>query len=181
MNIYDFEMMSRSGVETSLEEFKGKVILIINTATECGFTPQYDNLQDMFEKYEDDDFMILDFPCNQFANQAPGTDEEIASFCDARFGIKFPIFSKINVNGENASPLFTYLKEQQGFKGFDLQTEQGAFMDQMLKKMDPNYTSNSDIKWNFTKFLVDRDGNVVNRFEPTEDMMDVEQRIRDLL
>lgn len=181
MNIFDFKVMSRSGVETSLEEYKGKVILIINSATECGFTPQYDDLQDMYEKYGDDDFIILDFPCNQFANQAPGTDEEIASFCDARFGIKFPIFSKINVNGDDASPLFTYLKGEQGFKGFDLLTEQGAFMDQILKKIDPDYASNSDIKWNFTKFLIDREGKVVNRFEPTEDMMDVEQRVRDLL
>lgn len=181
MSIFDFQVINRNGLETSLEEYRGKVILIMNSATECGFTPQYDKLQDMYEKYGEEDFVILDFPCNQFGNQAPGTDEEIASFCDARFGITFPIFSKINVNGENASPLFTYLKEKQGFRGFDLQEEQGAFMDQMLKKMDPDYASKSDIKWNFTKFLIDREGTVVNRFEPTEDMLDVDQRIRDLL
>ena len=181
MSIFDFKVMNRNGLETSLEEYRGKVILIINSATECGFTPQYDKLQDMYEKYGEEDFVILDFPCNQFGNQAPGTDEEIASFCDARFGITFPIFSKINVNGKNAFPLFTYLKEQQGFRGFDLQEEQGAFMDQMLKKLDPDYASKSDIKWNFTKFLIDREGAVVNRFEPTEDMLDVDQKIRDLL
>lgn len=181
MSIYNIKVEDKYGNETTLEEYKGKVLLIINSATECGFTPQYDDLQDLYEKYQDQGFEILDFPCNQFGNQAPGTIEEIATFCDSRFGIRFPMFAKIDVNGENASPLFTYLKEKQGFKGFDLSNERAARIDDMVKKLHPDYASTSDIKWNFTKFLVDRYGKVVNRFEPTEDMGYVEEKIKELL
>ncbi len=181
MSIFDFQVEDLKGEVKTLEEYKGKVLLIVNSATECGFTPQYDDLQDLYEKYQTQGFEILDFPCNQFGNQAPGTLEEIAAFCDSRFGIRFPMFSKTEVNGDHALPLYTYLKEQQGFKGFDLSNERAMRMDQMLIKIDPNYASNSDIKWNFTKFLVDREGNVVNRFEPTEDMSYVEDKVRELL
>ncbi len=131
------------GNDVSLSQYDGKVLLIVNTATGCGFTPQYDGLQDLYEKYQDKGFVILDFPCNQFANQAPGSNEEIASFCTGRFGITFPQFSKIDVNGENEAPLYTWLKAQKG----------GVL--------------GSRIKWNFTKFLVDRNGNVIERFAPT--------------
>ena len=141
--IYDFTVKDNKGNDVSLSEYKGKVLLIVNTATGCGFTPQYDGLQDLYEKYQEKGFEILDFPCNQFANQAPGTEEEIASFCQARFGITFRHFAKIDVNGKNQAPLYEYLKSQQ----------KGAL--------------GSNIKWNFTKFLVDRDGNVVARFAPT--------------
>ncbi len=181
MNIFNIKVEDGYGIEKTLEEYKGKVLLIMNSATECGFTPQYDAIQDMYEKYANEGFVILDFPCNQFGNQAPGSYKEIATFCDSRYGITFPIYSKVEVNGEGASELFSYLKEQQGFKGFDLETEQGVMMDNLLKGMDPEYASNNDIKWNFTKFLVDRDGNVVERFEPTEDMGVVEDRVRELL
>ena len=143
MSIYDFTVKDMQGNDVSLSQYQGKVLLIVNTATGCGFTPQYDGLQDLYEKYQDKGFEILDFPCNQFANQAPGSDEEIASFCTGRFGITFPQFSKIDVNGANEAPLYTWLKAQKG----------GVL--------------GSRIKWNFTKFLVDRNGNVIERFAPT--------------
>ncbi len=142
MSIYDYSVKNAEG-QVSLEDYKGKVLLIVNTATGCGFTPQYEGLENLYEKYKDQGFEILDFPCNQFANQAPGTDEEITSFCTMKYGVSFPQFSKIDVNGENEDPLYTYLKSSKsGLLG---------------KK----------IKWNFTKFLIDQKGNVVGRFAPT--------------
>lgn len=181
MNIYDFAMEDVNGNEVSLKDYAGKVILVINSATECGFTPQYDSLQDLFEKYENEGFIILDFPCNQFGHQAPGTNEEIASFCDSRYGITFPIFSKIEVNGTGEAPLYTYLKSQKGFAGFDAEHPLTPMLESILERTDKDYAVKSDIKWNFTKFLIDRNGNVVERFEPTADMEIVEKRIKDLL
>ncbi|OYP47867.1 glutathione peroxidase [Lachnotalea glycerini] len=181
MGIYDFNVLKADGEEISLTEYKNKVILIINSATECGFTPQYDALQDLYEKYSKENFIILDFPCNQFGNQAPGTNAEIASFCDTKFGIKFPIFSKIDVNGDNASPLYQYLKSVKGFKGFDAEHPLAALLESMLGRENPNFAKEPDIKWNFTKFLIDRNGNVVERFEPTTDLGVVEDKIRELL
>ena len=143
MSIYDFSVKTRLGKEISLKDYEGKVLLIVNTATGCGFTPQYTGLQELYNKYKDKGFEILDFPCNQFANQAPGSDDEIHTFCTGRFGITFPQFGKIDVNGKNEDPLYTYLKKQKG--GF----------------------CNSKIKWNFTKFLVGKDGTVLKRFAPT--------------
>ena len=143
MNIYDFSVKTRLGKEISLKDYEGKVLLIVNTATGCGFTPQYTGLQELYNKYKDNGFEILDFPCNQFANQAPGTDDEIHTFCTGRFGITFPQFGKIDVNGKNEDPLYTYLKKQKG--GF----------------------CTSKIKWNFTKFLIGKDGTVLKRFGPT--------------
>lgn len=179
MSIYDFKVTNRNGDIVSLVEFKGKVLLIINSATECGFTPQYDKLQDLYEKYANEDFVILDFPCNQFGNQAPGSDEEIASFCDSRYGITFPIFSKIEVNGENAEPLFLYLVEQKGFQGFDPEHPLAAILKSMIERNNPDGLNTPDIKWNFTKFLIDRQGKVVERFEPTTDMDVVEVKVRE--
>ena len=181
MSIYDFEVRTVEGNKISLEEFKGKVLLIINSATQCGFTPQYDSLQDMYEKYAKEGFVILDFPCNQFGNQAPGSDEEIASFCDAKFGVTFPQFSKIDVNGENAIPLYQYLVKQKGFEGFNPDNEMTSILDGVIKRTNPNYKNEPDIKWNFTKFLIDRDGTVRERFEPTEFMDVVEDKVRELL
>lgn len=181
MSIYDFEVRTVEGNKISLGEFRGKVLLIVNSATQCGFTPQYDKLQDMYEKYAKEGFVILDFPCNQFGKQAPGSDEEIVSFCDARFGITFPQFSKIDVNGENAIPLYQYLVKEKGFKGFDPEEEMTSVLEGVLRKINPNYVNEPDIKWNFTKFLVDRDGNVVERFEPMEHMDVVEDKMRELL
>ena len=157
MSIYDFKALSYKGEEVSLSEFKGKVLLIVNTATKCGFTPQYDELEALYAKYKDQGFVILDFPCNQFFHQAPGTDEEIHNACVLRFNIAFPQFAKIDVNGEKEHPLYTYLKA-------NCQVNTG-------KK----------IKWNFTKFLVDKEGNIVNRFEPTAKPTDFEEDIKKLL
>ncbi len=181
MNIYDFKAKNKHGEEVALSEFEGKVLLIINSATQCGFTPQYDTLQDLYEKYSDEGLVVLDFPCNQFHNQAPGTDDEIYSFCESNYGVKFPIFSKIEVNGENAHPIFKYLVSEKGFAGFDEANKLTPVLDKMLSEVDPDYKSKPSIKWNFTKFLVDRNGNVVERFEPTEDMFIVEDKIKGLL
>lgn len=181
MNVYDFTANTYLGDTVSLEEYRGKVLLIINSATECGFTPQYDYLQDMYEQYAEDGFEILDFPCNQFGHQAPGTEGEIHLFCSQRFGITFPMFEKIEVNGEQAHPLFTYLKSVTEFHGFHPEHELSKTLEKMLAEKDPNYSTSSDIKWNFTKFLIDRDGNVVERFEPTDFKEDIEDAIKDLL
>ncbi len=144
MNVYDFKVLDQKGNEVSLEAYKGKVLLIVNTATGCGFTPQYKGLEEMYEEYREEGFEILDFPCNQFFRQAPGSDEEINAFCSLRYNTQFPRFKKLDVNGKNASPLFLWLCEQ---------NEKNKY-----KK----------IKWNFTKFLIDREGNVIGRFEPTD-------------
>ena len=176
-SIYDFKVKDDMGNDVSLADYKGKVLLIVNTATRCGFTPQYDELEALYEKYHADGFEILDFPCNQFGEQAPGTIEEIHQFCTANFNIQFPQFDKIDVNGANESPLFTYLKAQKGFGGFDLNDQRGKFMDEMLRKQDADYDKKSDIKWNFTKFLVSRDGRVVKRYEPTDKMTDIDAAI----
>lgn len=157
MTIYDFKAKDNKGKEIELKDYKDKVLLIVNTATGCGFTPQYDGLQTLYEKYQKEGLEILDFPCNQFGNQAPGTEEEIANFCDTRFGITFKQFAKINVNGENEEPLYTYLKKQKG--GF----------------------LSSNIKWNFTKFLVDKKGNIVKRYGSTVTPEKIEKDIKGLL
>ena len=168
-SIYDFKVKDMDGKEVSLSEYKGKVLLIVNTATKCGFTPQYEELQEMYDKYKDKGLVILDFPCNQFGGQAPGDIASIHEFCTEKYSTTFPQFDKIDVNGENESPLFAFLKSKQGFKGFG-NGNQAKFMDGMMKKKDPDYASKPDIKWNFTKFLVDSEGNVVARFEPTVSM-----------
>ncbi len=157
MSLYNITVEDRKGNEVNLSDYKGKVLLVVNTATGCGFTPQYDGLQKLYDKYKDQGLEILDFPCNQFANQAPGTSEEIATFCKGRFGITFPQFAKIDVNGKDESPLYTYLKSQK--KGI----------------------ASSKVKWNFTKFLVDREGNVVARFAPTKTPESIESSIEKLL
>ena len=180
-NVYDFTVKDRRGNDVSLSEYKGKVLLIVNTATRCGFTPQYEELEALYKNYKDKGLEILDFPCNQFGQQAPGTEEEIHQFCTLNFGTEFPRFKKIEVNGEKESPLFAYLKSQQGFKGFDLDHKIGALLDKMLSEADPEYASKSDIKWNFTKFLIDREGKVVERYEPTTDISIIEEDIKEIL
>jgi glutathione peroxidase len=178
--IYDYEVTTGTGETQSLADYKGKVILIVNTATGCGFTPHYKDMEAMYEKYHDQGLEILDVPCNQFAGQTPGTDDEIHEFCTLHYNTKFPQMKKSDVNGENALPLFTYLKEQKGFEGFG-KGPKALAMSAMLKKIDKDYKNNPDIKWNFTKFVVDREGNVVARFEPTADMGKVEECIKALL
>ena len=157
MSIYDFTVKDRKGNDVSLENFKGKVLLIVNTATGCGFTPQYEGLEKLYKEYHEKGFEILDFPCNQFGNQAPGSDDEIHEFCTLKYNTTFDQFAKIEVNGENESPLYTFLKNEK--KG-------------VLSK---------NIKWNFTKFLVDREGNVVERFESTVSPEKIEEKIKELI
>ena len=176
-NIYDFTVKDDAGKDVSLAEYKGKVLLIVNTATRCGFTPQYKELEALYEKYAKDGFEILDFPCNQFGEQAPGTIQEIHQFCTINFNINFPQFDKIEVNGANEHPLYTFLKAQKGFGGFDTNDQRGKFMDDMLRKRDADFDKKSDIKWNFTKFLVSRDGRVLKRYEPTDQMSSIEADI----
>ena len=178
-SIYDYSVPNTQGGELSLADYKGKVIMIVNTATGCGFTPHYKPMEEMYEKYHDQGFEIVDIPCNQFAGQTPGTDEEIHEFCTLKYNTQFPQMKKSEVNGENALPLYAYLKSQQGFKGFT--GAMGIAMGAMLKKIDKDYKNNPDIKWNFTKFIVDRDGNVVARFEPIANMKDVEACVKSLL
>ena len=173
-SVYDFKVKNDAGQEVSLADYKGKVLLIVNTATRCGFTPQYKELEAMYEKYRSEGLEILDFPCNQFGQQAPGTIQEIHQFCSANFDIQFPQFDKIEVNGANEHPLYKWLKAQKGFGGFDVNDQRGKMMDGMLRKQDADYDKRSDIKWNFTKFLVSRDGRVLKRYEPTEKMTDIE-------
>lgn len=180
MNIYNYNLIDVKGEEVSLEKYKGNVLIIVNTATGCGFTPQYKDLQKLYEDYHEKGLEIIDIPCNQFAGQTPGTDEEIHEFCTLNFGTKFPQMKKSNVNGEEALSLYKYLKEQQGFNGFG-EGAKALAMDSMLEKIDSDYKNNSDIKWNFTKFIVDREGNVIKRFEPTESMKDLETLIKNLI
>ncbi len=156
--LYEFNVLDSQNNQVSLNDYKDKVLVIVNTASKCGFTPQYEDLESLYETYKDQGFEILAFPCNQFANQDPGTNEEIQSFCQVNFGITFPVLAKIDVNGEHEDPLYTYLKaEQKGLLG-------------------------KDIKWNFTKFLIDRKGNVVKRFgpqvNPNKMIKDIEKLIK---
>lgn len=179
MSVYDFEVIDSDGNAVSLSLYEGKVLLIVNSATKCGFTPQYTQLNEIYAQFNDQGFEILDFPCNQFGGQAPGTTEEITEVCRSKWLVPYTIFEKIDVNGENASPLYEYLKSEQPFKEI---TGKGATkLKLVLKAVDRHYKDNDDIKWNFTKFLVDRQGNVVRRFEPTEDLDDVKEAIKELL
>jgi len=176
MSIYDFKVKAQDGSEVSLADYKGKVLLIVNTATGCGFTPQYNELQTMYAELKDKGFEVLDFPCNQFGEQAPGSDAEINSFCTLRYQITFPQFSKIDVNGENAIDLYKYLTSNTKFEGFGL-SPMGAILKPIVKKMDADYKNNGNIKWNFTKFLISRDGEIIKRFEPTESMKNVQKAV----
>lgn len=180
MSIYDFSVPTPKDGDFSLANFKGKVMLIVNTATGCGFTPHYKLIEQMYEDFHERGFEVIDVPCNQFAGQTPGTDEEVHEFCQLKYNTQFPQMKKSDVNGENALPLFTYLKEQKGFEGFGKGAAALA-MRAMCKMRDKNYKNNPDIKWNFTKFVVDREGNVVARFEPTQSLDDVRKCIEGLL
>ena len=178
--IYDFKVKDRKGNEVSLEDYRGKVLLIVNTATGCGFTPHYDPLEEMYKEMKDKGFEILDFPCNQFANQAPGSADEIHDFCTLKFGTEFPQFAKIDVNGENAEPLFAYLATEKPFDGFGKGIK-NAVLNKFTEANNKKFGDKAYIKWNFTKFLVDRQGNVVKRFEPTVDMDEVKKAVSEIL
>ncbi len=176
MGIYDLKVKDRKGNEVSLNDYAGKVLLIVNTATGCGFTPHYEPLEAMYREFRDRGFEILDFPCNQFANQAPGSEDEIHEFCTLKFGTEFPQFAKIDVNGENADPLFAYLAGEKPFAGFGKGLKNAA-LNKFADMNNRKFGDKAYIKWNFTKFLVDRKGNVVSRFEPTVDMKEVREAV----
>ena len=178
--VYDFTVKDRKGNDVSLSAYEGKVLLIVNTATGCGFTPHYEPLEAMYKDLKDKGFEILDFPCNQFANQTPGDADEIHQFCTLKFGADFPQFKKIDVNGETADPLFAFLATEKPFEGFGRGLKNAAlnkFSDMNNKK----FGDKAYIRWNFTKFLVDREGKVVARFEPTTDMDEVRAAVEAIL
>lgn len=178
--VYDFTVKDRTGKEVSLSDYKGKVLLIVNTATGCGFTPHYEPLEAMYKDLKEKGFEILDFPCNQFAGQAPGDAEEIHQFCTMKFGTEFPQFAKIDVNGDDAEPLFAFLGTEKPFTGFGKGLKSAA-MNKFTAMNNKKFGDKAYIKWNFTKFLVDRQGNVIARFEPTVDMEEVRKAVEELL
>ena len=180
-NIYQFTVQDGNLNPVSLSDYQGQVLLVVNTATQCGFTPQYTDLQQLYDRHHAQGLEILDFPCNQFGEQAPGSNEEIHAFCTGNYNVTFPQMAKIDVNGDSATALYQWLKSKAPFGGFDTTDRIGAYLDQMFRAQDSLYTQNPDIKWNFTKFLIDRQGNVVRRFEPTDKMADVEKAIAELL
>lgn len=179
--VYEFSVKDRKGKDVSLKEYSNEVLLIVNTATKCGFTPQYEELEKLYEKYHQQGFEILDFPCNQFGQQAPGTDDSIHEFCKLNYGTDFPRFKKVKVNGPDAEPLFLFLQEQKGFAGWNMEHPLAHILDDMLSKEDADYKTKADIKWNFTKFLVNKKGQVISRFEPTESIASIETQIEELL
>ena len=180
MGFYDLSVTAPDGSQVAMADFKGKVVLVVNTATGCGFTPHYAPLEAMYEKYHDQGFEIVDVPCNQFKRQTPGTDEEIHQFCTLKYNTQFPQMKKSDVNGENAIELFKYLKSQKGFEGFG-KGPAALAMSALLKTIDKDYKNNPEIKWNFTKFVINREGEVVARFEPTADMKKVEECVASLI
>ncbi|MCI1965266.1 MAG: glutathione peroxidase [Oscillospiraceae bacterium] len=167
MSLYDFKAKTIKGKEVSLSDFKGKLVLVVNTASKCGFTPQYEGLEKLYQNYKDRGLVILGFPCNQFLEQDPGSNDEISSFCKVNYGVTFPLFSKIDVNGPKADPLYTWLKGKTSFQGFELDKEMGKVIYGVIQKHYPKNLTGDGIKWNFTKFLIGRDGESVRRFEPT--------------
>lgn len=180
MTVYDYTIQNAKGEDVKLSEYEGKVLMIVNTATECGFTPQYDEIEKIYEKYHDQGFEVIDIPCNQFGGQAPGSEEEIKGFCQAHFNTKFSPMKKSDVNGENELPLYTYLKSQKGFEGFNDHPIR-PILEEMYDKTGDDWKSSPDIKWNFTKFIIDKEGNVVERFEPTRDLAEVDKLIGELI
>ena len=177
--IYDFKALNNKGAEVDFAQFEGKVLMIVNTASKCGFTPQYDGLEALYQKYKDHGLVIIGFPCDQFAHQEPGSDEEIAEFCRLNHGVTFPLMSKIEVNGANAHPLFAYLKENA--RPDETQGIKAKATALLFKAISKSVEKDSDIQWNFTKFLVNRDGSAIKRFEPTTTPESIEKDILEWL
>ena len=177
--IYDFKALSNKGLDFDFSQFEGKVLMIVNTASKCGFTPQYDGLEALYQKYKEQGFVIVGFPCDQFAHQEPGSDEQIAEFCRINHGVTFPLMKKIDVNGKDAHPIFEYLKSQaptEEYKGLKAKATHA-----MLKGLSKSVEKDSDILWNFTKFLVSRNGTVIKRYAPTIKPEDIEKDIKSML
>ena len=179
MSIYEYSVPTSDGTNFSLAQLKGKVILIVNTATGCGFTPQYEQLEKIYEEYHNQGLEIIDIPCNQFLGQASGTNEEITAFCKFNYKTQFPQMKKSDVNGKDELPLYTYLKSQKGFNGF-VDSEYSGILEKLLNSSVENWKNTSDIKWNFTKFVIDRNGKVVARFEPTDSMKSLKKCVEAL-
>ena len=178
-NIYDFKVRNNKGVEVDFAQYEGKVLMIVNTASKCGFTPQYDGLEALYQKYKDQGLVIIGFPCDQFAGQEPGSNEQIEEFCRLNHGVTFPLMAKTEVNGANAEPIFEYLKSQaptEEYKGLKAKATRA-----MLKGISKSVEKDSDILWNFTKFLISRDGSVVRRYAPTTEPKDIEKDINSML
>ena len=179
MSIYDYSVKDRKGNDIPLSNYKGKVLVVVNTATGCGFTPQYKGLEELYQKYHEQGLEILDFPCDQFGHQAPGSDDEIHEFCTAKYNTTFDQFKKIEVNGENENPVFTVLKEgkkEDIISGFKNKAAMKA-----VEKISTSCKKAGDIKWNFTKFIVDREGNIVARYSPIMEPLNMEEKIKELL
>lgn len=179
MSIYDYSVKDRKGNDIPLSDYKGKVLIVVNTATGCGFTPQYKGLEELYQKYHEKGLEILDFPCDQFGHQAPGSDDEIHEFCTAKYNTTFDQFKKIEVNGENEDPIFTVLKE--GKKEDIINGLKNKAAMKAVEKISTSCKKAGDIKWNFTKFIIDREGNIVARYSPTMEPLNMEEKIKELL
>lgn len=181
MNFYNFKANSIDGDEINLSEYEGKVLLVVNTASKCGFTPQYEDLQKLYEQYQSQGFEILGFPCNQFEAQEPGSNDETKNFCSLNYGVSFPLFEKSDVNGSDAHPVFKFLKEAAPFEGLDFTNPTNKIIDKILSEKYPEFRMGNAIRWNFTKFLVDKNGNVVKRFESSVEPLSIASDIEGLL
>ncbi|MBD2868293.1 glutathione peroxidase [Paenibacillus arenilitoris] len=181
MSIYAYELETIRGERASMEQYKGKVLVVVNTASKCGFTPQYADLQKLYEQYKDQGLEILGFPSNQFGEQEPGANSDVQSFCQLNYGVTFPLFAKTDVRDDTAHPLFRHLTEEAPFQGFDTSEPSGKMLDAFLKEKLPHYLFGNSIKWNFTKFLVDREGRIVKRFESTVEPLAMKDEIEKLL
>ena len=181
MSIYDYKFMDIDGEEVSLDKYKGKVLIVVNTASKCGFTEQYKDLEALYQQYKHKDFEILGFPCNQFGAQEPGNSAEIKGFCEINYGVTFPLFEKVCVRGEEAHPLFKELSEALPFKSFNMEHKIGGPLQQFIEAKFPHFMEGNSIKWNFTKFLVDKEGNFIERFEPTTVPSEIAPEIEKLI
>lgn len=181
MSVYNFSAKDILGEDQGLDQYAGKVLLIVNTASKCGFTPQLEDLQKLYSQYQAQGLEILGFPCNQFMQQEPGTSEEIAQFCSLNYGVEFPIFEKVEVNGHDTHPLFEYLKDSTPFEGFDLSNASDKLLHAMLQDKYPEFTVGNAVRWNFTKFLIDQNGKPIKRFESSVSPLDMEPFIQQLL
>jgi glutathione peroxidase len=181
MSIYDFQATSINGKPVELSVCRGKVLLIVNTASKCSYSRQFADLQKLYESRREQGFEILGFPCNQFNEKEPGSNSEVQEFCEINYGVTFPLFEKTDVRGPSAHPLFQYITQQAPFQGFDTQTTDGQWMQDFLQEKHPEIYAGDGIKWNFSKFLIDRDGHVKARFETTTEPLDIEPAVESLL